>query len=134
MTPITAAAIYIGLNILILFYLALRVVGRRRSAQVSLGTGGDSELEQRVRAHGNAAEYIPVTMLGLFVLASMDTQLWLIHAIGATFTLGRVLHGIGLSGNVLPARRFGTLFTWLGMLATGICLVWFGLALSGLTP
>lgn len=132
MTPITAAAIYIGLNILILFFLALRVAGRRRSARVSLGTGGDSDLEQRVRAHGNAAEYIPVTMLGLFALASIGAQLWLIHAIGAAFTIGRVLHGIGLSGNVLPARMFGTVLTWLGMLATGIALIWLGVALSGL--
>lgn len=131
MTPITAAAIYIGLNILILFFLACRVVGRRRSARVSLGTGGDGELEQRVRAHGNAAEYIPAVMLGLFVLASIGVQVWLIHAIGAAFTLGRVLHGIGLSGNVLPARMLGTILTWLGMLATGIGLIWFAVALSG---
>ncbi|MFN4025401.1 MAG: MAPEG family protein [Hyphomonas sp.] len=131
MTPITAAAIYIGLNILILLVLAFRVVGRRRSVRVSIGTGGDGELEQRVRAHGNATEYIPITMLGLFVMASIGAQLWLIHVIGAAFTLGRVLHGIGLSGNVLPARMSGTILTWLGMLATGIGLIWFGFALSG---
>lgn len=127
MTPIATAAVYIGVNILILFWLSFRVVGRRRSAQVSLGTGGDAQLEQRVRAHGNASEYIPVTMLGLFVVASLAAPLWVIHAIGGVFTLGRVLHGFGLSGNIMASRAFGMVLTWLGMLGAAVALFWFAL-------
>lgn len=126
MPPIATAAIYVGVNLLILFWLSLRVVGRRRAAQVSLGTGGDAELEQRVRAHGNAAEYIPATMLGLYIVASLGAPLWAVHAIGIAFTLGRVLHGFGLSGNLAPARAFGMVLTWLGMLAVAIGLIWLG--------
>ncbi len=128
MTPIAAAAIYVGANILILFFLSFRVVGRRRAAQVSLGTGGDLELETRVRAHGNAAEYIPATMLGLFIAASLGAPLWAVHAIGGVFTLGRVLHGIGLSGNILAPRAIGMVFTWLGMLASGLAVIWLAVA------
>lgn len=124
MTPVSASAVYIGVNILILFYLSLRVVGRRRAVEVSLGAGGDAKLEARIRAHGNAVEYIPATMLGLFVLAGMGAPLWLIHAIGAGFTLGRLLHGVGLSGNVAAARAGGMILTWLGMLAVAIGLIW----------
>lgn len=128
MTPIAAAAVYTGINILILFFLSFRVVGRRRSAQVSLGTGGDAELETRVRAHGNAAEYIPATLLGLFVAASLGAPIWLVHAIGGGFTLGRVLHGIGLSGGIQAGRALGMVLTWLGMLGAGVAAIWFGLS------
>ncbi len=128
MTPLSAAAVYIGLNILLLFLLSFRVVGRRRAAKVSLGTGGDADLEIRTRAHGNAAEYIPVTMLGLFVMAQFAAPLWAVHAIGGVFTAGRVLHAIGLSGSILPARALGMVLTWLGMLAAGVGVLWLALA------
>ncbi len=128
MTPVTAAAVYIGVNILILWYLSFRVVGRRRSAQVSLGTGGDSDLEIRSRVHGNASEYIPITMLGLYVLTQLAAPLWAIHAIGGVFTLGRVLHAFGLSQSVLPARAGGMVLTWLGMLGAAGGLIWLALS------
>lgn len=128
MTPIAAAAVYTGVNILILLFLSFRVVGRRRSAQVSLGTGGDADLEVRVRAHGNASEYIPATMLGLFIAASLGAPLWAVHAIGGVFTVGRVLHGIGLSGNIMAPRALGMVLTWLGMLTSGVATLWLALS------
>ncbi|MBK8199966.1 MAG: MAPEG family protein [Acidobacteria bacterium] len=127
MTPVAISAIYIAANIVLLWYLSFRVIGRRQSARVSLGTGGDSELEIRTRVHGNASEYIPVTMLALFVLASMGAPGWAIHAVGAVFTLGRVSHAIGLSRTVLPLRAGGMVLTWLGMLSAAGGLVWLAL-------
>ncbi len=128
MTPLSAAAVYIGINILLLLFLSFRVVGRRRSAKVSLGTGGDADLEIRARAHGNAAEYIPITMLGLFVMTQFAVPLWAIHAVGGVFTAGRVLHAVGLSATILPARALGMVLTWLGMLAAGVGVLWLALA------
>lgn len=127
MTPVAISAIYIAANIVLLWYLSFRVIGRRQSARVSLGTGGDSELEIRTRVHGNASEYIPVTMLALFVLASVGAPGWAIHAVGAVFTLGRVSHAIGLSRTVLPLRAGGMVLTWLGMLSAAGGLVWLAL-------
>lgn len=124
MTPVAASAIYLAVNILLLWFLSFRVIGRRQAAKVSLGTGGDAELEIRTRAHGNASEYIPITMLGLFVLASIDAPMWMINAIGGVFTLGRVLHAIGLSATIAPARAGGMVLTWLGMLGAAAGLLY----------
>lgn len=124
MTPVAAAAIYIAVNILLLWFLSFRVIGRRRSAKVSLGTGGDSELEIRTRAHGNAAEYIPITMLGLYVLASLGAPMWMVNAVGGVFTLGRILHAIGLSGTIMQARMVGMVLTWTGMLGAAAGLLY----------
>lgn len=125
MTPIAAAAIYIAVNILLLVYLSYRVVGARQASKVSLGTGGDAGLEIRSRAHGNASEYIPITMLALFVMSQLGAPLWAIHAVGGAFTLGRVLHAIGLSATIFPARAGGMVLTWLGMVgsAAGILVM-----------
>ncbi len=69
MTSTQAVALYAGLNIALLVLLAIRVVGRRRSAQVSVGDGGDEDLALRIRTHGNAAEYVPAFLVGLFLSA-----------------------------------------------------------------
>lgn len=119
MTALSAAALYAGINILLLFLLSFRVVGSRMRTKVSLGSGGDPDLELRIRAHGNAAEYIPASMLGLIVLALLSVPVWAIHALGGVFTLGRLLHAVGLSATVLWARQFGMVLTWLGMLGIG---------------
>jgi uncharacterized membrane protein YecN with MAPEG domain len=128
MTATAASAIYIAINILLLCYLSFRVIGRRQSAKVSLGTGGDSELEIRTRAHGNAVEYIPVTMLGLFAMATLGAPVLAIHAVGGVFTAGRILHAIGLSATVMPARAGGMVLTWLGMLGAAGGLIYFAVA------
>ena len=111
MTAIEAAALYAGLNILLLVALGVRVVGRRRSAGVSVGDGGDADLNLRIRTHGNASEYIPAFLVGLFMTASLGTPVWGVHALGGAFTLGRLLHAYGLSATQLDPRTASVLLT-----------------------
>ncbi len=124
MTALSAAALYTGINILLLFLLSFRVVGSRMRTKVSLGTGGDPDLELRIRAHGNAAEYIPASMLGLIVLALLAAPVWAILVLGGVFTLGRLLHALGLSATILWARQFGMILSWLGMFGIGAFVVY----------
>jgi uncharacterized membrane protein YecN with MAPEG domain len=54
------------------------------------------------------------------------------HAVGISLTLGRLLHGIGLStGERNAGRMFGTLLTWtaFGLLGFGLIAVAFSGAL-----
>jgi len=125
------AAIYVGLNILILLVLAYLVVSGRRKHKIVLGTGDNAEFERAIRAHGNAAEYIPAGLIGIVLLALMEpaSPLWLLHAAGISLTLGRILHGVGLHAGVLNAgRMFGMVLTWLSYLLIGGGLVFAGLS------
>nr|WP_321440435.1 MAPEG family protein [uncultured Hyphomonas sp.] len=126
MNSTQVAALYVGLNLALLVLLAVRVVGRRRSAQVSLGDGGDDDLSRRIRTHGNASEYVPAFMVGLFMTAAMGTSAILVHALGASFTLGRLLHAFGLSAAKMAPRALGMLLTWVPMLVIAGLLVWQG--------
>ena len=128
MTSLEVAAVYVAVNMLLLIYLALRVVSVRQFARVSVGTGGNETLELRTRVHGNATEYIPAMLVGLVVAAMMGLPAWAIHVGGGLFTLGRVMHMIGMGGNILPLRAGGILLSWITMILVAGALLYHAFA------
>ncbi|UPT64304.1 MAG: MAPEG family protein [Hyphomonadaceae bacterium JAD_PAG50586_4] len=131
MLRLEIAALYAGVNILILLVLAVLVVAGRRKHKITLGDGGNSDFNRAVRAHANAAEYIPAGLVGIVVLALMEpaSPLWLLHAAGISLTVGRILHGLGLHAGTLNfGRMFGMVLTWLSYLLIGGGLIAAGLA------
>lgn len=131
MLRLEVAALYAGVNILILLVLSVLVVGGRRQHKIRLGDAGNEDFARAVRAHGNAAEYIPAGIVGILILALMEpvAPLWLLHASGLSLTAGRISHAIGLHTGVLNAgRMLGMTLTWLSYLLIGVGLVYVGLA------
>lgn len=118
--------LYAGLSLLLVLVLAYRVVMVRRATRTGLGTGGSTALEQRIRAHGNAVEYLPMGLLAIALLELTGHAGWLVHALGASLLLGRVLHAWGLStsAGTSQGRFLGTLLTWLVFAAMAVLLVW----------
>jgi uncharacterized protein len=119
---LTAVALYVGLNALLLLVLAYNV-GSRRGAQNQLQPGdmGDSTLTRAIRAHANFAEHAPIVLLLLLVLALVGAApLWL-HLFGGLFTAGRVVGAFGMMRAKHPnALRFtGNLVTGLALLIGG---------------
>ncbi len=131
MLRLEVAALYAGVNILILLVLSVMVVTGRQRHKIRLGDAGNEDFARTQRAHGNAAEYIPAGIVGILMLALMEpaAPLWLLHASGISLTAGRILHAIGLHTGVLNAGRIGGMaLTWLAYLMIGIGLVYVGLA------
>lgn len=131
MTKLDWASVYAGLNLLILFLLAFGVVRARQKHKVTIGDGGNPAVLQAIRAHGNAAEYIPAAIVALGLMAILDPVpvLW-VQVLGGVFTLGRALHGIGLSGSsgVSFGRMAGMILTWTSFVLMGGVLVWAGVS------
>ncbi|WP_339742992.1 MAPEG family protein [uncultured Maricaulis sp.] len=125
MTAMQAVALYAGLNILLLVFLALNVSLNRRRAKISLGVGTDARLEQACRAHGNTTENLPPALIGLTLLGLLGTGTLVIHALGIALSLGRGLHAYGLLTD--PGRSMGrvtgTTLTWLVLLASALLLL-----------
>jgi len=95
MVHITAG--YAGLIGLILIALSIRVIRYRHSTRIGLGDGKDKELVRRMRVQANCAEYAP---MGLLLIGFAEAQgAWplLVHAMGAAFLAGRILHPLGMS-------------------------------------
>ena len=118
--------IYVALATLLVLILAVRVSMGRHAAKVHIGDGGQSSLLLRIRAHGNAVEYLPLGLLLLLMLELNQTQpLWL-HVFGCVLLIGRIAHAIGLSMSSQESvgRFLGTALTWGVMLVMAVLLLW----------
>ncbi len=111
-------------SLLVLLNLALmvRVTLHRRARQIGLGSGGDPQLQQRIRAHANFIEQAPLALLVLMMLELAQLTPVAIWILGAMLLAGRVLHAIGLSGSAgYSFGRFtGTLLSWAMLLASAV--------------
>jgi uncharacterized membrane protein YecN with MAPEG domain len=118
-------ALYAGVLGLLLLILALRVAVLRMREQVALGVADNRRLERRVRAHGNLTENAPMALILLLLLELMATAPLLLHSLGGSFVLGRVLHAWGLSVRSGPSwqRLSGVLLSWTSMLVMAIMLL-----------
>jgi hypothetical protein len=131
MLRLEVAAVYAGVNILLLAVLALMVGMARQRHKIVIGDGGNQDFLRAQRAHANATEYIPAGLVGIVLLALLDpaSPLWLLHAAGLSLTVGRVLHAFGLHTGVLNFGRVaGTLLTLLSFLLMGVGLIYAGLS------
>lgn len=111
--------LYAGLCTLLVLLLAMRVAYWRYTHKIGLGDGGDQQLLKRVRAHGNAVEYLPLCLILLGGLELNGYPNNLIHGFGAALFISRVAHAWGLSrhsGSSL-GRVSGMVVTWSIMLA-----------------
>lgn len=127
MTPIAATTLYIGLFALLMLVLKLNVGRVRASKKINLGDGNDDAMQRAIRVQGNAVEDVPVVLLGLVGLGLMGAPVMLIHAIGATFLVARILHAVGLGGmaGAGVGRLIGTLLSLIALLVTAGACVWF---------
>ena len=88
--------LYAGLLALWFLVLSARVITTRRRAQVSLGDGGDVELQRAIRGHANFAEYVPLALLLLLVIELSRFSIYVVHALGILLLVARLLHGYAL--------------------------------------
>lgn len=119
-------AFYAALLALLVVVLAVRVTLYRRRARIGIGHGGDAGLAQRVRAHANAVEMIPIALILLLCAELLAiAPLWL-HVFGIAVLLGRILHAVGLSGSggVSFGRSSGYVLTVLAIVAMSFALLW----------
>ena len=108
-------AIYAALATLLVVALAFNVSWHRRALGVGLGTGGESRLGAAVRAHGNAAESVPLALILLLLLELNGAPSTAVHALGIALIAGRIAHAQGLlrhGAGVSPGRFYGMLITW----------------------
>ena len=120
--PVTA--FWIAVAAIALFVLSLPIALHRKRARTSLGDGGDSLLQRRIRAQGNFTEYVP---MGLLVIAAVEAggyAAWIVWSVGGLLAIGRALHAWGLLGDTLPPRALGMVATFLTLLTGSGLILW----------
>ena len=117
--------LYAALLALWLLALSLRVISLRRSRGVSLGDGGDPALQRAMRGQANFAEYVPIALLLLAILELSRFSIYLIHVLGTTLLLARLMHGyaFAFTAESKLGRYWGALLTFLVILIEAVlCL------------
>lgn len=95
--PVTL--LYGGLNALLVVVLGLNVSRIRIATRTLAGHPQPKELTLPVRAHGNAAEWIPLGLVLLLALElSRPGDRFALHLLGGAFLLARLLHAAGFYG------------------------------------
>jgi len=88
--------LYAGLLTLFFVLLSARVVNLRRRG-IIFGDNGDVAVIRVVRAQGNFAEYVPLALLLMGFLEVSRYSIYLLHGLGLTLLIARLLHGFALS-------------------------------------
>jgi uncharacterized membrane protein YecN with MAPEG domain len=124
-----AAALWVGLHLILLLVLSLRVVRLRRVHHVVFGDGDAPDLIQAIRAFGNATEYVPTGLIALGVLALAGAPPMVVHLIGVVLFAGRVAHAFGLSrsGEASIPRTVGVTATWVAYIAAAVALIFYAI-------
>ena len=136
LVPFPAVALYSAVNALIMLALGILVVRARVKTRTEIRPGDDPRMMGAIRAHGNNTEYVPVALMLMLILLPLQANVLVIHAVGGTLTIGRILHAIGLSRNVgTSAPRFlGMILTWISYLTAIVAIVWLTLQLPLQAP
>lgn len=127
--PITTLSLCI--LAVLLFVLSVRVIGARRSEQVSLGDAGNEILQRRIRGHGNLVEYGPIGVLLILAAELQGANPIILAVIAAAFVLGRLLHGyaFAFTEKAMRLRVQGmkfTLFSILGLVGLNLWVLLMG--------
>jgi len=122
---VSVTLLYAGLNALILLTLAILTVRTRVQTRTDIGTNDNVSMTKAVRAHGNAAEYVPMALILIGALELAGAQPAFLHGLGVALTASRLLHAQGIYSTLgtSPGRLIGTLLIWLVYaVGAGACL------------
>ena len=124
MTPIIVPA-YAAVLVFIYIYLAIRVIGLRRSRRVGIGHGGHADLERAMRVHANFAEYVPLAVLLLAFVETQGRPAWMVHLLALALLAARIVHAYGVSQakENIRLRVAGVLTTFAVLAFAGISLL-----------
>ena len=88
--------------------LCLKISNIRRRERIAFGQHAHPELERRVRAQVNFHEFVPFTLILIWLAGHTGSALLTIHALCLSLVVGRVLHAYSVIVRE-PARQDYTL-------------------------
>lgn len=109
-----ATPFYAALLALVFFQLSVRTIKLRRQLKIAIGAGGNPTMHRAMRVHGNFTEYVPLSLLMIFLFELQGAHFLLIHLFGVCLLLGRLAHACGVSREKEDYRYrvFGMLMTF----------------------
>ena len=124
MVSVEITAIFAALLAILQVAFTFRVIDFRRTERISLGDGGNNEMQKRIRAHGNFIETVPMAVILLLLNELSGAGSAWLYGLGAVLVAGRICHYIGVAFNApMILRVVGMASTLLVILMLAIMLV-----------
>ncbi|MDH3703883.1 MAG: MAPEG family protein [Alphaproteobacteria bacterium] len=129
MQALAITPIYAGILALLYLFLAASVIRQRRRRGISVGDGGDAAFMRIIRAHGNFAEYVPITLILMAFAELLGTKELVLHVIGGLLLTGRLSHAwcFLFTTRNLRARVAGMVLTFSSIAIGAIACLWVSL-------
>jgi uncharacterized protein len=121
MTIITA--LYAGLLALVSIGVSFPAGSLRGKLGVSVGDGGNKDLQLAMRRHANFVEYVPLALILIALLELNGVATRTLHILGAGLVIARLAHATGFKADSIksPGRLIGAGGT---VLITAVSAVW----------
>lgn len=97
-TTLTFAAIFGVLHVI----FTLRVGNYRRTSKINFGEGGDTELRNRIRGHGNFIENVPIALMLLLLNDLNGLSDMSLMVLGSVLLVSRIVHYLMIVTRSLP--------------------------------
>jgi uncharacterized membrane protein YecN with MAPEG domain len=118
--------LYAGLLGLLLIVLAINVSRYRVGLKIIFGDGDHPGMKRAIRAHANLIENAPLALILLLTVEVQGFSAPVVHALGSTLVVGRLLHAFGLSRHegASVGRATGILLTWIMILVASALAIY----------
>ena len=117
-------ALYTSLLGILWLGLTMYVILGRWKYEVSLGDGGEKDLNRRIRAHANFMETVPFAVILLWFGEMYVLIPHVVHSMGIALVIGRTLHAYGMLCRKHSTNRFRQTGMTLTMTVMGINALW----------
>ncbi|WP_435105141.1 MAPEG family protein [Arhodomonas sp. AD133] len=116
---------YAAILALLFVALSVRTLRLRHRLRIPVGDGGNQTLLRAMRVHSNFAEYVPLTLLLIFMLEAAGGPGALVHGFGVCLVVGRLVHAYGVSrtDENYRFRVFGMALTFIALVGGAVSLI-----------
>ena len=127
MKPVpTILPIYAAVFAIFFVVLSIRTIRQRRKLKIGLGDSGNNDMQRAMRVHANFAEYVPLSLLMIYLVEQSGVYAWFVHTLCLGLLAGRLSHAYGVS-QVKENFRFrvaGMSSTFAVLLACAAHVLW----------
>jgi uncharacterized protein len=90
-------SLYASILALLFVALSVRTLRMRRHLKIAIGDAGNQTMLRAMRVHSNFAEYVPLSLLLIYLVEANGAHSVLVHFLGLCLLVGRASHAYGVS-------------------------------------
>jgi len=90
-------SLYAAFLSLVFVALSIRTIRTRRRQKIAIGDAGDVTMLRAIRVHANFAEYVPLSLVLIYLVEVASASPRLVHGLGLSLVVGRLSHAYGVS-------------------------------------